>query len=109
MPAGTTTRGNSMDEQQSLNRRQILGGLAVAAGAAGALGGLGVRAAGAAQPAASAGTSQAPTITTMKDKVVYVTGGSSGIGLGIARAMHAAGAKVVIGNLDEKQFPDALK
>ncbi|MEO8315063.1 MAG: SDR family NAD(P)-dependent oxidoreductase [Pseudomonadota bacterium] len=98
-----------MDEQ-SLNRRQILGGLAVA-GAASALGGLGARTATAAQAEATTATdvSQAPTITTVKDKVVYVTGGSSGIGLGIVRAMHEAGAKVVMGNLDDKQWADALK
>jgi NAD(P)-dependent dehydrogenase (short-subunit alcohol dehydrogenase family) len=102
--------GESMDEQ-SLNRRQILGGLAVAAGAASALSGFGARTAAAAQPvpAAASGTVQAPTITTMKDKVVYVTGGSSGIGLGIVRAAHEAGAKVVMGNLDDKQWADALK
>jgi NAD(P)-dependent dehydrogenase (short-subunit alcohol dehydrogenase family) len=102
--------GESMDEQ-SLNRRQILGGLAVAAGAASALSGFGARTAAAAQPApaADSGTAQAPTITTMKDKVVYVTGGSSGIGLGIVRAAHEAGAKVVMGNLDDRQWADALK
>jgi short chain dehydrogenase len=99
-----------MDEQ-SLNRRQILGGLAMAAGAAGAMNALGVRDAAAAQaaPAAKLDPSQAPTITTIKDKVIYVTGGSSGIGLGIARAAHEAGARVVLGNLDDKQWADALK
>ena len=97
-----------MDEQ-SLNRRQILGGLAVAASAASALGSLGARTAAAAEATAGAGASQAPTITSFKDKVVYVTGGSSGIGLGIARAAHEAGAKVVLGNLDDKQWADALK
>ncbi len=45
----------------------------------------------------------------MKDKVAYITGGSSGIGLGIARALHEAGAKVVIGNLNDSQFAEALK
>jgi NAD(P)-dependent dehydrogenase (short-subunit alcohol dehydrogenase family) len=105
---GTSIWGSTMDEQ-ALNRRQILGG-AMAAGAAGALNALGVRDAGAAQAApAAAGASQAPTIATIKDKVVYVTGGSSGIGLGIARAAHEAGAKVVMGNLDDKQWADALK
>jgi NADPH:quinone reductase-like Zn-dependent oxidoreductase len=89
-------------EEHSRHRRQLLGGMA-AAGAAGALMSMAPRAAGAAQAAVpNVGEGQKPTLTTVNDKVVYVTGGSSGIGLGIAQVMHDAGAKVVIGNLDDR-------
>src|ERR1700734_1120856 len=94
-------------DDQTLNRRQMLGGVA-AASATGLLIGGGTR------PAAAAdlpdmGTSQAPPITDVKGKVAYITGGSSGIGLGIARVFYEAGMKVVIGYLDEQHIADALK
>jgi NAD(P)-dependent dehydrogenase (short-subunit alcohol dehydrogenase family) len=39
----------------------------------------------------------------MKDKVVVVTGGTSGIGRGAAIAMAAAGARVVAGGRREEE------
>src|SRR5579863_10140568 len=35
-------------------------------------------------------------IFSVRDKVVHVSGGSRGIGLAVAKAFHAAGAKVVV-------------
>ena len=91
-------------------RRQFLGGTALAA--AGTSLALMTRSqpTPAADSPASAGSCASPAIPTpMKDvagKVAFITGGNSGIGLGIARAFVAAGMKVAItyrtqANLDE--------
>jgi NAD(P)-dependent dehydrogenase (short-subunit alcohol dehydrogenase family) len=66
--------------------------------------------------AASNGTvvpSECPAVPTpMKDvagKVAFITGGDSGIGLGIARAFTDAGMKVVITYRTKKHLDDAMK
>ncbi len=87
----------------TLNRRQVLGG-ATALTAATILG---ASNSGQAQPAAATpdlGPSQAPTITDVRDKVAYITGGSSGIGLGIAKDFFEAGMKVVIGYVSDRHL-----
>ncbi len=43
----------------------------------------------------------------LKDKVAFVTGGASGIGLGISKAMVAAGMRVVIADVREDHLKDA--
>src|ERR1044072_7439751 len=44
---------------------------------------------------------------TLEDKVAFVTGGASGIGLGIAKAMVAAGMRVVLADVREDHLKDA--
>jgi NAD(P)-dependent dehydrogenase (short-subunit alcohol dehydrogenase family) len=93
--------------EQALNRRQILGGMVAAGGAGLLVGGGAANAQGV--PASDVGVSQPPQITDVKGKVAYITGGSSGIGLGIARLFHEAGMKVVIGYYSDQHIGDALK
>jgi NAD(P)-dependent dehydrogenase (short-subunit alcohol dehydrogenase family) len=89
-----------------LNRRDFLGGSALAAGA-------GLLAAAARAPIAGAAQAPAaaPAPAPLKDvagKVAFITGGSSGIGLGQARVFHEAGMKVVIGYIRDDQIEEAL-
>ncbi|MCB0489417.1 MAG: SDR family oxidoreductase [Cyclobacteriaceae bacterium] len=48
-------------------------------------------------------------MTDIKQKTALITGGSKGIGLGIAHALLEKGAKVAITGRDEKAIEDALK
>ena len=43
----------------------------------------------------------------VKDKVAYITGGSKGIGLGIAKCLLEAGMKVAISGRNEKALEEA--
>jgi len=113
-----------------VDRRQILGGMAVTAGAAvwmaqtGATSGQARAAEPPPAPPAGpprrpgdavlgtpppAGQRQQPQLTDLKGKTVYITGGNTGIGLGIARAAANAGMNVVMGYIQEDQVEPALK
>jgi NAD(P)-dependent dehydrogenase (short-subunit alcohol dehydrogenase family) len=100
-------------DNSGIDRRVFLGGVAMA-GAAGLLTACSSEKAGAAGAAgAPAAASPAPEVlpAPMKDvegKVAFITGGSSGIGLGQARVFHAAGMKVVIGYIRDDQVGPAL-
>jgi NAD(P)-dependent dehydrogenase (short-subunit alcohol dehydrogenase family) len=45
----------------------------------------------------------------LKDKVAFITGGASGIGLGMAKAFFAAGMKVIIADIRQTYLEEALK
>lgn len=87
-------------------RRSVLASLTVAAGAAGVLGAYPARAQ--APAAGSFQPPQKPPLASVEGKTAYVTGSSSGIGLGIARACYEAGMNVVIGYIDDRQVDEAL-
>ena len=93
-------------------RRRFLEGTALAAAGTSAALLPGLRTA-AAEPQAGATTASCPTVPTpMKDvegKVAFITGGDSGIGLGIARAFTDAGMKVVITYRTRSHLDEAMK
>ncbi len=60
-------------------------------------------------PPPPAGQRQAPQLADLSGKTLYVTGGNTGIGLGIARAAANAGMNVVMGYIQEDQVEPAMK
>jgi NAD(P)-dependent dehydrogenase (short-subunit alcohol dehydrogenase family) len=97
------------NEKSGVDRRVFLGGMAMAAGAASLLGTAcsDVKQ----QAAAPAAPATPPAPAPMQDvegKVAFITGGSSGIGLGQAHVFHRAGMKVVIGYIRDDQIGPAL-
>jgi NAD(P)-dependent dehydrogenase (short-subunit alcohol dehydrogenase family) len=92
------------------HRRRFLGGLGAGLLAAAA------PAPAQQAPAAPAGPPPAPNLANpfsaplreLEGKTAYVTGASSGIGLGIARAAYNAGMNVVIGYIDDTQIDGAM-
>lgn len=44
----------------------------------------------------------------VKGKVAFITGGASGMGLGMARAFGAAGMKVMLGDIEQEALDSAV-
>jgi NADPH:quinone reductase-like Zn-dependent oxidoreductase len=94
------------DPSPNAGRRKFIGGGLVAASLAAVGGGTYI-----AQRMRSRRqvTDGAPApLSNVEGKVAFITGGSSGIGLGQARVLHEAGMKVVIGYIRDDQLDSAL-
>lgn len=48
-------------------------------------------------------------MNNLEGKVAFITGGASGIGLGMARVFHSAGMKVIIADIRKDHLEDALE
>ncbi|MET0291497.1 MAG: SDR family oxidoreductase [Steroidobacteraceae bacterium] len=112
------TKSSPGESQTAVDRRRFLLG-AAGAGALGFAAASATRVAAAAQPNAAPPAreplpppppgGQPAQLTDVKGKTAYITGGNTGIGLGIARALANAGMNVVMGYIQEDQVAPALK
>jgi NAD(P)-dependent dehydrogenase (short-subunit alcohol dehydrogenase family) len=110
-------RGPRTEDSQPLDRRSFMLGVAAGAGAFGLTAAAGTRVAAAAEPAPPARAPAPPPppngqpaqLIDVAGKTAYVTGGNTGIGLGISRALANAGMNVVMGYIQEDQVAPALK
>ncbi|HZA44367.1 MAG TPA: SDR family NAD(P)-dependent oxidoreductase, partial [Rubrobacter sp.] len=46
---------------------------------------------------------------SLEDRVAVVTGGGQSLGLEISRALHAAGAEIVVAEINDETGPDAAE
>jgi NAD(P)-dependent dehydrogenase (short-subunit alcohol dehydrogenase family) len=91
-------------------RRRFIGGTALAAaGTSAAVMMRGLPAMAADAPAAGNCASIPMPMKNVEDKVAFITGGNSGIGLGIARAFLDAGMKVAITYRTKANLDEAMK
>jgi len=96
------------DGSNPVSRREFLVGAGVMA-AAGANAGNDKPAAAARPPGAAAAPVHQTPLADVRGRVAFITGGSSGIGLGMARAFSAAGMKVVFTFRREAHRDEALR
>jgi NAD(P)-dependent dehydrogenase (short-subunit alcohol dehydrogenase family) len=94
------------ENSNRIDRREFLGGMAMAAGAVTTLAS---PSSGAAAAPVSENASMSAPLQSVEGKVAFITGASSGIGLGQARVFHEAGMKVVIGYIRDDQIGPALE
>jgi NAD(P)-dependent dehydrogenase (short-subunit alcohol dehydrogenase family) len=103
-------------DEMKLARREFLSGMALTAGGATLL----VQTMAASNTAQAADAPRPPPVaptpfrqpaqlTSFAGKTVYITGGNTGIGLGIARAAANAGMNVVMGYIQEDKVEAAIK